>query len=108
MRKTHNIFEQIPVVLHGEVFDSLVEANGVRIERIISRGHVSPETGWYDQGKNEWVMVLRGQAVIAFPEKPSVTLREGDYITIKAHDKHRVQWTDPDRETVWLAVHYES
>jgi cupin 2 domain-containing protein len=46
--------------------------------------------------------------MIAFSEKPSVTLREGDFITIKAHEKHRVQWTDPDQETVWLAVHYES
>ena len=104
----NNIFEKIPVVLPSEVFDSLVEAKDVKIERIVSRGHASPESGWYDQGKNEWVMVLRGQAMIAFSEKPSVTLREGDFITIKAHEKHRVQWTDPDQETVWLAVHYES
>ena len=104
----NNIFEKIPVDLHSEVFDSLVEANGVRIERIISRGHASPESGWYDQAQNEWVMVLKGEAIIAFEDKPPVTLREGDYINIRAHEKHRVQWTDPDQETVWLAVHYES
>ena len=104
----NNIFENIPVDLHSEVFDSLVEANGVRIERIISRGHASPESGWYDQPRDEWVMVLRGKAIIAFEDKSPVTLREGDYINIKAHEKHRVQWTDPGVETVWLAVHYES
>ena len=104
----NNIFDQIPAVLHSEVFDSLVEANGVRIERIISRGHASPESGWYDQGQDEWVIVLRGKAAIAFEDKPSVCLREGDYINIKAHEKHRVEWTDPEVETVWLAVHYES
>ena len=103
-----NIFENIPVDLHSEVFDSLVEANGVRIERIISRGHASPESGWYDQPRDEWVMVLRGKAIIAFEDKSPVTLREGDYINIRAHEKHRVEWTDPEVETVWLAVHYES
>jgi cupin 2 domain-containing protein len=104
----NNIFEKIPVDLHSEVFESLVEANGVRIERIISRGHASPESGWYDQSRDEWIMVLRGKAVIAFEDKPSITLREGDYTTIKVHEKHRVEWTDPGVETIWLAVHYES
>ncbi|MBE9540006.1 MAG: cupin domain-containing protein [Proteobacteria bacterium] len=104
----NNIFENIPVDLHSEVFDSLVEANGVRIERIISRGHTSPESGWYEQPRDEWVMVLRGKAIIVFDDKSPVTLREGDYINIRAHEKHRVQWTDPDQDTLWLAVHYES
>jgi cupin 2 domain-containing protein len=103
-----NIFEKIPEGLQNEVFDSLVEANDVKIERIISMGHTSPESGWYDQEKSEWVMVLRGKAIIAFPEKSPVTLREGDYLNIKAHEKHRVVWTAPEVETVWLAVHYES
>ena len=104
----NNIFEKIPADLHSEVFDSLVEANGVRIERIVSRGHASPESGWYDQNRDEWVMLLRGKAIIAFADKPSITLREGDYVIIKAHEEHRVEWTDPGVETIWLAVHYES
>ena len=104
----NNIFEKIPADLHSEVFDSLVEANGVRIERIVSRGHASPESGWYDQNRDEWVMLLRGKAIIAFADKPSITLREGDYVIIKAHEEHRVELTDPGVETIWLAVHYES
>jgi len=102
-----NIFEAIPAALPVEIFESLAAGGGVKIERIVSRGHTTPADNWYDQEKNEWVLVLRGSAVIAFPEKPAVTLLEGDYLTIRAHEKHRVQWTDPGRETVWLAVHYQ-
>ncbi|MCK4834823.1 MAG: cupin domain-containing protein, partial [Gammaproteobacteria bacterium] len=77
-----------------------------KIERIISKGHSSPESGWYDQDKNEWVIVLKGSAVLLFSDDTSVDLKAGDFIDIKAHTKHRVKWTDPDIETVWLAVHY--
>ncbi len=52
-------------------------------------------------------MLLKGKAVIAFADKASVTLRVGDYISIKAHEKHRVEWTDPESETIWLAVHFD-
>ena len=102
-----NIFESIPGVLHSEVFEVLAEGGDVKVERIVSRGHASPDRGWYDQDKNEWVMVLRGKAVIAFPDKQSITLGEGDYLNIIAHEKHRVDWTDPHIETIWLAVHYQ-
>jgi cupin 2 domain-containing protein len=103
-----NIFDNIPESLPAEIFESLIVASGVRVERIISKGHTSPEAGWYDQALSEWVMVLKGKALIDFAEKPAVTLVEGDYIDIKAHEKHRVQWTDPDRETIWLAIHYKN
>lgn len=102
-----NIFDNIPESLPGEIFEPLIDAGGVRVERIISKGHTSPEVGWYDQAQNEWIMVLQGKAVIAFPDKASITLAAGDYLDLKAHEKHRVQWTDPERETIWLAVHYQ-
>lgn len=54
----------------------------------------------------EWVIVLRGEARLSFEGQSSVHLREGDYLNLPAHLKHRVVWTAPDRETVWLAVHY--
>ena len=78
----------------------------MRIERIISTGQKSPESGWYDQDDNEWVMVLKGAARLSFDDRTSVHLREGDFINIPAHKRHRVDWTDPDKETIWLAVHY--
>jgi cupin 2 domain-containing protein len=78
----------------------------VRIERIVSRGHSSPETGWYDQEQNEWVVVLRGAASVVFEDGRSIDLKEGDFLDIPAHSRHRVDWTDPKAATVWLAVHY--
>jgi cupin 2 domain-containing protein len=52
------------------------------------------------------VVVLRGEARLSFEDKTSVYLREGDYLNLPAHRKHRVEWTAPDRETIWLSVHY--
>ena len=103
----NNLFDSIPQNLDNEVFEQLIESGSVRIERIISKGHTSPKSGWYDQKQQEWVMLLKGKAVIAFADKPSVTLRAGDHISIKAHEKHRVDWTDPGIETIWLAVHFD-
>ncbi len=103
----NNLFESIPQNLTNEVFEQLIESGSVRIERIISKGHTSPKSGWYDQEQHEWVVLLKGNAIIAFADKSSVTLRAGDYISINAHEKHRVDWTDPESETIWLAVHFD-
>lgn len=102
----NNIFAAIPQRLSEEQFDVLLERGRVRIERIVSRGHSSPETGWYDQEQNEWVVVLRGAAVVVFEDGRSMTLKQGDFLDIPAHSRHRVDWTDPEVATVWLAVHY--
>ncbi len=102
----NNIFDKIPTCLKQEIVEPLIEQDSVRIERIISKGHKSPEAGWYDQDQNEWVMVLRGEAILAFEGASSITLKEGDFVDIKAHRKHKVEWTDPAIETIWLAVRY--
>ena len=102
----NNIFDAIPGNLADEHFEQLVESGRVRIERIISKGHTSPESGWYDQEQNEWVMVLKGEAILAFEEGASMNLKEGDFVNIQAHQKHRVEWTTPEEETIWLAVLY--
>ena len=104
----NNIFAAIPLRLDQELVEKLVENKGVCIERIISKGHTSPASGWYDQPKNEWVIVLKGEAVITFEGEAEVRLVAGGYIDIAAHKKHRVSWTDPNKETIWLAVHYGS
>jgi cupin 2 domain-containing protein len=36
-----------------------------------------------------------------------VHLSAGDYVNIEAHERHRVEWTREDIETVWLAVFYQ-
>lgn len=104
--KRGNVFAALPDDLSQEAFERLAGRGAVRIERIVSRGHRSPAHGWYDQTEPEWVMVLKGEAVLGFDDGTRLTLRAGDYLDIPAHRRHRVEWTAPDEETVWLAVHY--
>lgn len=104
--KKGNLFKLIPGDLKREVFEPLLVNERIRIERIISKGHRSPDTGWYDQERNEWVMILKGEACIAFEKGETVELGEGDYIEIPAHKKHKVIKTSAKSETIWLAVHY--
>lgn len=104
--QTGNIFNAIPKEIKDEVFEVLLESDRVKVERIISKGHVSPASGWYDQDLNEWVIVLKGEAVIAFSDGREMRLSTGGYMNIPAHVKHKVLWTHPDVETVWLAIHY--
>lgn len=100
-----NLFAGLASHLSDEVFTRLLEAGTVRIERIVSRGQVSPEGFWYDQSQHEWVVVLAGAARLRF-EKETIELRTGDFVNIPAHTKHRVEWTTPHEPTVWLAVFY--
>jgi len=104
--KPHHIFDAIPEDLSDEVFQSLVQSNSIKIERIISKGHASPDSGWYDLAGDEWVILLKGEAILAFQAKDEVHLKAGDHIHIPAHTRHRVKWTTADTETIWVAVHY--
>ncbi|MCC5807915.1 MAG: cupin domain-containing protein [Opitutales bacterium] len=99
-----NLLASIPANLPRELFETLLEDGPVRIKRIVSRGHTSPTEGWWDQEENEWVLVLRGQGTLRFDNGRETTLRTGDHIFIPAHTRHRVTHTDPDTDTVWLAV----
>ena len=101
-----NLFTDIPAHLPEELFTTLLEAPNIRIERIVSHGHVSPDGFWFDQDQHEWVMVLKGAARLQF-ENETIELKPGDFINIPAHRKHRVEWTTPDEPTIWLAVFYE-
>ncbi|MEN6448898.1 MAG: cupin domain-containing protein [Thermoguttaceae bacterium] len=102
-----NLFANIPEELPEELVTPLVVAPGVRIERIVSQGHVSPPGFWYDQPQHEWVLLLEGNAAVEFEgERGTVELRRGAWLDIPAHARHRVAATDPAMKTVWLAVHY--
>ena len=100
-----NIFDDLPQHLPKELVQTLIRAADVRIERIVSHGHASPEGFWYDQPQHEWVIVLKGAARLQF-EDGMVEMKPGDYINIPAYKKHRVDWTTPDEPTVWLGVRY--
>ncbi|KZN69778.1 cupin domain-containing protein [Pseudoalteromonas luteoviolacea] len=102
----HNLLQAIPANLNDEFFEVIAGNDDVKIERIVSRGHTSPDEGWYDQAQHEWVMVLKGAGELTFENGQVVRLLAGEHINIPAHCKHKVSWTQPDEETVWLAVFY--
>jgi cupin 2 domain-containing protein len=103
-----NLFGDVPDRLPEELVEVLAQSRDLRIERIVSRGHRSPVGFWYDQDENEFVLLVSGSARIAFAvDHDAVVLNPGDYVTIAAHVRHRVESTAGDEDTVWLAVFYK-
>ena len=102
-----NLFESLPERLSEELLEKLVEQDGLCLERIVSTGHATPEGEWYEQETDEWVVMLTGAARLRFDDAEEVlTLKPGDYLLIAAGRRHRVDWTDSDSPTVWLALHF--
>jgi cupin 2 domain-containing protein len=102
-----NLFDNLPSNISEELIEVLLQSKHVRIERIVSSGQASPDDSWYDQSEAEWVVLLRGEGKLLFEdEDEAVHMRPGDHINIRAHRRHRVEWTSPDEPTVWLAVFY--
>ena len=108
MIRSGNLLANIPAALAHEQVDALLSGPGVRIERIVSTGQVSPENFWYDQPQDEWVCVIAGAAgVLIEGEAEPCVLSAGDWLELPARVRHRVEWTDAETPTVWLAVHVE-
>ena len=78
----------------------------VRIERIVSEGHVSPSGFWYDQNEWEYVAVLQGSAELE-TLTGKIRLNAGDWIMIPEHERHRVSYTSSEPPCVWLAVFWK-
>jgi len=106
--KSGNLFRALSAALRGEQVDVLAETAGLRIERIISRGQITPPGQWYDGARDEWVAVLAGAARLRFEGR-----------------RHRARWRPAtgsasrrtrgiggvdgsERATVWLAVHFDA
>jgi len=101
-----NILNGIPQEVPDEIFERIISSENIRIERIISKGQSSRENFWYDQDENEWLILIRGKARLKFINEEAIELNKGDYLNIPAHQKHRVEWTDPENVTIWLTVFY--
>ena len=100
-----NLFANLPPIGPQEHVDELAATARMRVERIVSHGQASPPGFWYDQDRVEWVLVLTGSAGLRFEgEDAPRPMRRGDYVLIPAHARHRVEWTDTNEPTVWLAV----
>ena len=98
------ITDGIPAALPSEHVALLAVGGGVRVERIVSRGHVSPPGFWYDPDEDEWVMLVAGAARLEIEGEGEIELRPGDWIDLRRSQRHRVSFTDPERDTIWLAV----
>jgi cupin 2 domain-containing protein len=107
MEKPRNLFAGIPESLDQELVEELLRDRLVRIERIVSRGQSSPPDYWYDQPEHEWIAVLAGKATLKIEGKPEMILGPGDTLHLPAHTRHRVEWTDPQQNTIWLAVFWK-
>ena len=106
--KPGNIFSGIPDRMKEEIFETILKTDHFALERIISSGQATPPGQWYDQPKDEWVILLRGRAGLLFEGEEEMMVRHpGDYVHILAHQRHRVEWTDWKQKTVWLALQYD-
>jgi cupin 2 domain-containing protein len=104
---TGNLLRGVARELPEELVEVLLAAGPFRVERIVSRGHASPAGFWYDGPQHVWVLLVSGAARLRFEDEDAdVELMAGDYVNIPAHRRHRVEWTAPDVDTVWLAIHY--
>jgi cupin 2 domain-containing protein len=105
---SQNLFSGIPDKILQEISEILLKTPGFHLERIVSAGQATPKGQWYDQETREWVVLLSGAAGLLLEGEAEVrVLRPGDYLLIPAHCRHRVEWTDPEQRTVWLALHYQ-
>jgi cupin 2 domain-containing protein len=104
-----NLLNDIPKDLDEENFLELLNSGEFRVERIVSRGHASPPSFWYDQPEAEWILLLRGAAILEFEgDHEPLRLTPGDHVNVLPHRRHRVAWTTPDEPTVWLAIFYSA
>lgn len=98
-----NLFAALPASADGEVFQTLFVNPACRIERIASCGHASPSGFWYEQGDDEWVVLLAGTARLDFADGRQARMKAGDWVTLSAGCRHRVAEVSAD--ALWLAVH---
>jgi cupin 2 domain-containing protein len=106
--KTQNLFSLLPDTTEKEHFMNLLSGDRFKLERIISTGQCTPKGQWLEQNQAEWVILLTGATKLEFEQGHEfVEMRPGDFIQIPSGCRHRVDWTDPNSTTVWIAIHYE-
>jgi cupin 2 domain-containing protein len=101
-----NLFDDVQSSASEEVFETLLDNDSFKLEKIVSAGQSTPFGEWYDQETDEWVIMLTGSAGLSFRGQSGIkVLKPGDYLFIPAHAIHRVEWTDSREKTIWLAIH---
>jgi len=100
-----NIYELTQGLNHLEIFEQIVSGKNIQIERIVSTGQTTTSGQWYDQELDEWVILLQGEAELAYADNTRIKLKAGNYLLIPAHTKHRVEYTSIEPPCIWLAVY---
>lgn len=91
----------------GEQVRVLQQGSGWRLELIHSCEACSSTGFWYDQDEHEWLTLLRGSARLRLADPDQILdLSVGDGLYLEPHRRHRVDRTDPDPGTLWLALYW--
>lgn len=88
-----------------ELFETIFTGDNCKVERIVSSGHITPKENWYDQEKDEWIVLLQGNASLEFSDKKILKMESGDFVFIPARKRHRVTYTSISPPCIWLAIH---
>ncbi len=104
----NNIFDLPKPLPKAELFETLYNNGQVLIEKIVSTGQVTPEGEWYNQEKNEWLIVLQGEGELSYEDGSRIKLITGDYLLIPAYQKHRVEYTSTEPPCIWLTLFFNS
>lgn len=107
MKPVRNLFDAMPQAdVSEETFTDLLAVPGLRVERIVSQGQISPPGFWYEQDWDEWVMIIEGEAHLQVEgQENPLRLKVGDHVWLPAGRRHRVVYTRQQPPTIWLAVH---
>ena len=89
--------------LTSEIVDVVYEDSLIRVERIVSMGHTTPDEFIYDQCENEFVSVIDGEAeLLLFDSDERIYLKKGDTYMIRSGVKHKVTYTSSP--CIWLCI----
>ena len=108
MTAAASLFADLPTNLSEEVFTTLIDTDGVTIERIVSHGQASPEGFWYDQPRREWVVVLSGWTRLRFEDGDVELAPRETSSTSRRHKRHprRMDFRGGRADDLALAVHF--
>ena len=85
-----------------ETLKNLLSHKNVKINKIISPPNFVSEE--FIQDEDEWVTLLQGSAILKINQK-IIKLVKDSHIFIPAQTPHKIISTDPNIETIWLAIH---
>ena len=104
--RVDNIFKLPNQLPKEELFESLFDNERILIEKVVSTGQVTATGEWYDQERDEWLIVLQGEGELGYEDGSRIKLTPGDYLFIPAHQKHRVEYTSTEPPCIWLTIFF--